>query len=63
MLTSRFEEIRMKEYKIFDKFNAQLNDIVFNQGERSVENRTMRKVLRYLLEVSSKSHNHRRVRI
>jgi hypothetical protein len=48
MLTSRFEEIKIKEDKTFYEFYAQLNDIInpnFNLGEKIV-----RKILMSLLE-------------
>ncbi|XP_022866044.1 uncharacterized protein LOC111385848 [Olea europaea var. sylvestris] len=53
MLTSRFEEIRMKDDKSFDEFYAKLNDIVnssFDLGERIPEPKIVRKVLRSLPE-------------
>ncbi|XP_022859009.1 uncharacterized protein LOC111379803 [Olea europaea var. sylvestris] len=53
MLTSRFEEIRMKDDESFDEFYAKLNDIVnssFNLGERIPEPKIVRKVLRSLPE-------------
>ncbi|XP_022883408.1 uncharacterized protein LOC111400215 [Olea europaea var. sylvestris] len=51
MLTSRFEEIRMKDDESFDEFYVKLNDIVnssFNLGERIPEPKIVRKVLRSL---------------
>ncbi|XP_022868003.1 uncharacterized protein LOC111387662 [Olea europaea var. sylvestris] len=46
MLTSRFEEIRMKDDESFDEFYAKLNDIVnssFNLGEKIPESKIVRK--------------------
>jgi hypothetical protein len=51
LLTSKFEEIRMKEEDTFDEFYAKLNDIVsssFNLGEKILETRIMRKIMRSL---------------
>ncbi|XP_022874256.1 uncharacterized protein LOC111393087 [Olea europaea var. sylvestris] len=53
MLTSRFEEIRMKDDESFDEFYAKLNDIVnssFNLGEKILESKIVRKILRSLPE-------------
>lgn len=53
MLASRFEEVRMKDDETFDEFYAKLNDIVnssFNLGERILETKIVRKVLRSLPE-------------
>ncbi|XP_022891832.1 uncharacterized protein LOC111406675 [Olea europaea var. sylvestris] len=53
MLASRFEEIKMKDDESFDQFYAKLNDIVnssFNLGERILESKFVRKVLRSLPE-------------
>ncbi|XP_022891807.1 girdin-like [Olea europaea var. sylvestris] len=53
MLTSKFEEIRMKDDKSFDEFYAKLNDIVnssFNLGEKILESKIVRKILRSLPE-------------
>ncbi|XP_022862783.1 uncharacterized protein LOC111382965 [Olea europaea var. sylvestris] len=53
MLTSRFEEIKMKDDESFDEFYAKLNDIVnssFNLGEKILESKIVRKVLRSLPE-------------
>lgn len=53
MLTSRFEEIRMKDDESFDEFYAKLNDIVnssFNLGEKIPQSKIVRKVLRSLRE-------------
>ncbi|CAI9757422.1 unnamed protein product [Fraxinus pennsylvanica] len=51
MLTTRFEEIRMREDEMFDTFYASFNDIVnssFNLGERIPEPKIVRKILRSL---------------
>ncbi|XP_022872302.1 uncharacterized protein LOC111391337 [Olea europaea var. sylvestris] len=53
MLTSRFEEVRMKDDETFDEFYAKLNDSVnssFNLGEKITESKIVRKVLRSLPE-------------
>ncbi|KAF5462373.1 hypothetical protein F2P56_018390, partial [Juglans regia] len=53
MLTTSFEELRMKDDETFDAFYAKLNDVVnsrFNLGDRIPENRIVRKVLRSLPE-------------
>ncbi|CAI9771535.1 unnamed protein product [Fraxinus pennsylvanica] len=53
MLTTKFEEIRMKDDESFDEFYAKLNDIVnsiFNLDERIPETKIVRKVLRSLSE-------------
>ena len=50
-LTTSFEEIKMEEDKLFDKFYAKLKDIVnsaFNLGETIPEPKVVRKVLRSL---------------
>jgi hypothetical protein len=52
-LTTKFDEIEMKEDETFDEFYTQLNDIVnsnFNLGEKVTENRIVRKVMRFLPE-------------
>ena len=52
-LTTSFEEIRMDEDESFDKFYAQLKDIMnltFNLGEQILEPKIVRKILRSLLE-------------
>lgn len=49
MLASGFEEIRMKDDESFDEFYVKLNNIVnssFNLGERILESKIVRKVLR-----------------
>ncbi|XP_022858736.1 girdin-like [Olea europaea var. sylvestris] len=53
MLASWFGEIRMKEDEWFDEFYAKLKDIInssFNLGEKILETKIVRKVLRSLLE-------------
>ena len=53
MLTTSFEEIKMKEDESFDEFYAKLKDIVnstFNLGETIPEPKIVRKVLRSLLK-------------
>ena len=53
MLTTSFEEIKMKEDESFDEFYAKLKDIVnstFNLGETIPEPKIGRKVLRSLLK-------------
>ena len=52
-LTTSFEEIKMEEDKLFDKFYAKLNDIVnsaFNLGETIPKPKIVRKVLKSLPE-------------
>lgn len=47
MLTTNFEELKMRDDATFDEFYAKLNDIVycrFNLGDKILENRTVRKV-------------------
>lgn len=51
MLTTTFEEIKMKDDECFDKFYAKLNDIVysiFNLGERIPKTKIVRNFLRSL---------------
>jgi ABC-type histidine transport system ATPase subunit len=53
MLTTKFEEIRMKDNESFDKFYAKLNDVVnssFNLGKRVPKTKIIRRVLRFLPE-------------
>ena len=53
MLTTSFEEIKMKEDESFDEFYAKLKDIVnstFNLGETIPEPKIVRKVFRSLLK-------------
>jgi len=53
MLTSKFEDIRMKDIETFNEFYAQLNDIInsnFNLGEKIPHNKIVRKILRSLPE-------------
>ena len=50
-LTTSFEEIRMDDDETFDEFYAKLKDIVnstFNLGEKILEPKIMRKILRSL---------------
>ena len=52
-LTTSFEEIRMDDDETFDEFYAKLKDIVnfaFNLGEKILEPKIMRKILRSLLD-------------
>ena len=52
-LTTSFEEIRMDDDETFDEFYAKLKDIVnstFNLGEKILEPKIMRKILRSLPE-------------
>lgn len=52
MLTSKFEDIRIKEDEMFDEFYAHLNGIVnssFNLGEKIPKIRIVRKLKRSLL--------------
>ena len=52
-LTTSFEEIRMDDGEMFDKFYAKLMDIVksaFNLGEKIPEPKILRKILRSLTE-------------
>lgn len=49
MLTSKFEEIMLKEEEIFDEFYAKLNDLVnssFNLSEKLLGSKIVRKILR-----------------
>ena len=51
--TIAFETLRMKEYEMFDEFNAKLSHIVntsFNLGEQISEAKTINKILRSLPE-------------
>ncbi|KAF5469700.1 hypothetical protein F2P56_013749 [Juglans regia] len=53
MLTTSFEELRMKDDETFDAFYAKLNHVVnssFNLGDKIPENRIVRKILRSLPE-------------
>lgn len=53
MLTTNFEELRMKDDETFDSFYAKLNDIVnsrFSLGDKLPKNRIVRKVLKFLPE-------------
>ena len=50
-LTTSFEEIRMDDDEVFDEFYAKLKDIVnsaFNLGEKILESKIVRKILRSL---------------
>ena len=52
-LTTSFKEIRMDDGETFDEFYAKLMDIVnsaFNLGEKILEPKIVRKILRSLLE-------------
>ena len=53
MLTTRFEELRMCEDESFDSFYSKLNEVViskFNLGEKTVDSKVVRKILRSLPE-------------
>ena len=53
MLTTRFEELKMSEDKLFDSFHSKLNVVVigkFNLGEKMEDSKIVRKILRSLLE-------------
>lgn len=53
MLTTQFEEIRMRDDETFDDFYTSLNDIVnssFNRGGRIPESKIVRKILSSLPE-------------
>ncbi|KAL6338115.1 hypothetical protein AAG906_010684 [Vitis piasezkii] len=53
MLTSIFESIRMQDDQTFSAFYYELSDIVnssFNLGERILESKIVRMILRYILE-------------
>lgn len=67
MLTTRFEEIRMKDDETFDDFYANLNDIdnsSFNLVERIPESKIVRKIIRSLPgDLGLKLRLSRRVRI
>ena len=52
-LTTSFEEIKMDDGETFDEFYAKLRNIVnsaFNLGEKILEPKIVRKILRSLLE-------------
>ena len=53
MLTTRFEELKMSEDKLFDSFHSKLNVVVigkFNLGEKMEDSKIVRKILRSLSE-------------
>ena len=53
MLMSKFESIRIQENKTLFAFHSKLSDIVnsyFNLGEKLLESKVMRKILRSLLK-------------
>ena len=53
MLTTRFEELKISEDKLFDSFYGKLNEVViikFNSGEKTEDSKIVRKILRSLLE-------------
>lgn len=52
MLIAKFGSIRMQEYETFSTFYSELNNIVnsyINLGERIIESKVVRKILRSLL--------------
>ena len=53
MLTTRFEELEMREDESFDSFYGKLNEVVigkFNLGEKMEDSKIVRKILRSLPE-------------
>ena len=53
MLTTRFEELKMRDDEAFDSFYGKLNEIVIaklNLREKSEDSKVVRKILRSLLE-------------
>ena len=53
MLTTQFEELKMSEDESFDSFYSKLNQVVvgkFNLGEKMVDSKIVRKILRSLPE-------------
>lgn len=54
MLTASLEKIRMKDDESIDEFYFKLNDIInssFNLGERILETKIVRKILRCLPKI------------
>ena len=52
MLTTHFEELKMREDESFDSFYGKLNEVVigkFNLGEKTEDSKIVRKILRSLL--------------
>ena len=53
MLTTRFEELKMREDESFDSFYSKLNEVVigkFNLGEKTEDSKIVRKILRSFLK-------------
>ena len=53
MLSTQFEELKMSEDESFDLFYGKLNEVVFgklNLGEKIVDSKVVRKILRSLPE-------------
>ena len=53
MLTTRFDELKMREDESFDSFYGKLNEVVigkFNLGEKMEDSKIVRKILRSLPE-------------
>ena len=53
MLTTHFEELKMREDESFDSFYGKLNEVVigkFNLGEKTEDSKVVRKILRSLSE-------------
>ena len=53
MLTTRFEELKMRKDESFDSFYEKQNEVVigkFNLGEKMEDSKIVRKILRSLLE-------------
>ena len=53
MLTTKFEELKMRDDKAFNSFYGKLNEIVIaklNLGEKIEDSKVVRKIMRFLLE-------------
>ena len=53
MLTTHFEKLKMSEDESFDSFYGKLNEVVidkFNMGEKAMDSKVVRKILRSLPE-------------
>ena len=53
MLTTKFEELKMRDDEAFNYFYGKLNEIVIaklNLGEKIEDSKVVRKIMRFLLE-------------
>ena len=53
MLTTKFEELKMRDDEAFNSFYGKLNEIVIaklNLGEKIEDSKVVRKIMRFLLE-------------